>query len=124
MTRARRPGLQSLVLPALLISSVHCDPVFDVCVHVTDCSGGEPIAGVNIHYQAGSWSFGEDGDTDSTGKYCTGDMGSTSPPNPYTIDLARSGYASDTVVSDGAGSVDVCLNACAACVDATDGGGD
>jgi hypothetical protein len=95
----------------LLAPSLACDPIFNVCVTVRSCSTGAPLSGVHVdfYYDPGS-GFGSPGETDSQGRYCTGDMGSTSPPSSYGIDTGKSGYQDATFSVDGGRSdSEVCL---------------
>lgn len=85
---------------------VACDPVFDICVTVTDCRTQKPIADalVEIH--------GEDADkTDSIGQFCISDVGSAR--NPRDVDVSKSGYqdqsATTSAESDARADAHVCL---------------
>jgi hypothetical protein len=88
-----------------------CDPGFKVCVTVRNCSTGTPLSGVHVdfYWKPGD-GFGSAGETDSNGRYCSGDVGSTSPPISYGFDTGKSGYQDATFSVDSSRSdSDVCL---------------
>jgi hypothetical protein len=62
---------------------------------------------------------GSEGDTDSNGSYCGGDVGYTSPPDPYYVTVAPPGEPEETVrVDGGTSNATLCISAPPAAADA------
>jgi hypothetical protein len=98
----------SLIAPGT--ASIGCDPEFTVCVTVRQCSTGEPIQGAHVQFSDSYSGIGYAGDANSAGHYCASDMGSTSPPQQYTIEVEKAGYQDGSfAISDGRSDGDVCL---------------
>jgi hypothetical protein len=95
----------ALWLVVSLAAATACDPVYTVCATVRDCSTGKSLGGVHmIAHLVESYA----GDTDSTGSYCTGEMGST--PSSYSFEASKPGYQDESIdVRNGASHTDMCL---------------
>jgi hypothetical protein len=126
--RVRTPSLLAAACALLFrapagIATVGCDPEFSVCVTVIDCANGDPLTGAHVTflYEPNVPMDGSEGDTDSSGRFCGGDVGWTSPPNPYFVDLEKSGYQDEDLQIDGGlANAGVCMNAAAAADAGTD----
>ncbi len=111
----------TLLLALLAALPMACDPEFTVCVTVRDCATGRALSGVDVTflYKPNLPMDGSQGDTDSTGDFCGGDVGSTSPPNPYFVVLQAPGYGQETIQVDGGASNSTqCMSASAEAADA------
>jgi len=98
---------------AILAPSAGCDPGFHVCVTVQQCFTETPVVGAHVSFFYGTGDpMGPSGDTDSSGRYCGGDIGSTTPPPHYAIHVEETGYQDQSVEVNGGGSdTDVCMTA-------------
>ena len=78
--------LEVWVLGLLLGGS--CDPVYEYCVAVSDCTSGDPVSGVRVRFDHEGL---RDTHTDSEGTACSANVGQ---PNAHTVHLVleKDGY--------------------------------
>jgi hypothetical protein len=106
-TLAPRGVLAALLTFGLGGFSAGCDPVYQVCIVVTACDTGEPIA--EAHVTVLNYEF--EGTTNSRGKACFGGMGEATEPVWATVD--KPGYVTvDSALSDPHGESDVVAAVC------------
>lgn len=75
-----------------------CDPVYEYCVTVTDCSSEAPLEGVRVRFDHEGLL---DQRTDGSGRACSSNVGSPSPHDVHVL-LQKDGYHLREVV-------DVCM---------------
>jgi len=86
--------------------------VFSIQVTVRDCATGRPLEGVHVtlYFRPDLPMDGSEGDTDSSGTFTGGDVGFTSPPDPYYVQLGPPGGPQEMVeVRGGPSKVVLCL---------------
>lgn len=106
-------------LLALVLAA--CDPVFTIQVAVRDCATRRPLQGIHVtlFFNPNLPMDGSQGDTDSSGIFTGGDVGDTSPPDPYYVQLSPPGQPQQMdEVRGGPSKVTLCVEDTPAAADA------
>ncbi|HEX8790900.1 MAG TPA: hypothetical protein VF765_08095 [Polyangiaceae bacterium] len=104
-----------------VLTPAACDPEFSITVTVRDCATGAALEGIHVvlFFQPNLPMDGSEGDTDSSGSFTGGDLGSTSPPDPYYVQLIAPGASPRMIeVRGGPPKVTLCIDDAPAASDA------
>lgn len=107
-----RLAIAALVALSLLAPAA-CDPEFTIQVTVRDCTTHVPLRGIHVtlFFQPNLPMDGSEGDTDASGNFTGGDLGYTSPPDPYYVQLTAPGRPPVMIeVHGGPSKVTLCID--------------
>ncbi|HEY1690932.1 MAG TPA: hypothetical protein VGG39_02150 [Polyangiaceae bacterium] len=107
------PRAAAARLALFVFAAAACDPAFSITVTVQDYATGRALEGIHVElfFQPNSPMEGSQGDTDSSGTFTGGDVGLTSPPDPYYVQLTPPGGPPQMIeVRGGPSTVRLCID--------------